>query len=426
MNRRKFIFTAGATAAARAAASVRPDILIIHSDQFRADALAVSGNPFVHTPNLDDLARNGVRFSNAYGTQALCSPCRGSLLTGVYPHTTKVDHNIYKIPNALKEPEYHLTPHWPGLLREAGYHTSYIGKWHLGEENPGIFDYYNGYNSLWPHWVGKPYESPYRADLETDDAIRVIKESRSQPCALMVGYYPPHDPYTPPKKFYQYYSGKNLEHMEYYAAVSAIDWNVGRLLAALKETGREEDMLVIFTSDHGDTFGKRPGSSLGAPKTVCYDDSAKVPLIMRWPSRFPRGIEYRGGVSVADLMPTILDAAGVPIPSRVQGRSRIPDIQKGDTGWREPVFMENVTGAPIPIGGKPALERAVRTQRWKLILRDHPRNELYDITADPAEKNDLFLYPDFVPEIKELSRLIHDWGERLDDPVAVELSRKLL
>ena len=414
----------GGTAALRAVGAVRPNVLVIHSDQFRPDALAISGNSFSHTPKLDSLARGGVRFSNAYSTQALCSPSRASLATGVYPHTTKLQHNIYQVPDAFKDPQYHLTPHWPGLLRDAGYQTAYIGKWHLGDENPGIFDSYKGYNSLLPHWIGKPDESAYRSDLETDDAIAFLKEKRTRPFALMIGYYPPHDPYDAPKRFKQYYAGKNVENMEYYAAVSAIDWNVGRVMEALRMAGQEKDTLVIFTSDHGDTFGKRPGSSDVARKTVSYDDSAKVAWLMRWPARLPRGMEYQGGVSGADLMPTILDAAGIAIPERVQGRSRIPNIEKGDVGWKEPVFMENIPHEPLE--GQRVVERAVRTERWKLILRDHSRSELYDMAADPAEKQDLFLYPEFAAQVKELGRLILDWGQRCDDPASVELAQKIV
>lgn len=423
MNRRTFLSGFAGAAAPQAERPPRPNILVIHSDQFRADALAISGNRFSHTPNLDLLAIGGVRFSNAYCPQALCSPSRASLLTGVYPHTTRLQHNIYQSPDAFKDPQYHLIPHLPGLLRDAGYETGYIGKWHLGEEDPGIFDFYRGYNSLLPHWIGEPDESPYRSDAETDEAIRFLRKKRSRPFALLIGYYPPHDPYDAPKRFQRYYAGKNLEPMEYFAAVSAIDWNVGRLIEVLRTTGQEKDTLVIFTSDHGDTFARRPGSSDVARKTVSYDDSAKIPLIMLWPAKLPRMVEYRGGVSGVDIMPTILDAAGIPIPSRVQGRSRIPETLRGDTGWKEPVFIENIPHEPLE--GKRVVERAVRTDRWKLILRDHPRNELYDLVADPGEKNDLFLYPEFAPKIKELARLMQDWGNRLNDQVAVVLTQKL-
>ncbi|MBI3697202.1 MAG: sulfatase-like hydrolase/transferase [Acidobacteria bacterium] len=416
MKRREFLGAAAGLGLAATAA--RPNFLFLISDQIRADALAVSGNTFVRTPNLDGLARGGVRFSNAYCPQALCTPSRASLLSGVYPHTTGLDHNLYKVESALRMPEYRLTPNWPALLREAGYATGYIGKWHLGEADPGLFDYWNGYNSLKPHWMGKPYESQYRSDAETDDAMAFLEKNRSRPFALIVSYYPPHTPYQAPKKFQDLYAGKTLEHMEYYAAVSAVDWNIGRLLEKLNALSLEANTLVSFTADHGETFGKRLGST---NKTVSYEESAKVPLLVRWPARLPRGLVYEGGVSTIDLMPTILEAAALPLPARLQGRSRLGEMEKRQTGWKAPVFLQNITQKAVD--GRPLIERAVRTEKWKLILRDRLRNELYNLEEDPGETNDLFPDPRWKAKGKELAGLILDWGRRLEDQVAVGLAK---
>lgn len=419
--RRRFLAAAGALVPARAASPSGPNFLFLIADQFRADALGAAGNTFVRTPNLDALARGGVRFSNAYCPQALCSPSRASLMTGVYPHTTGVDHNLYKVDSALRMPEFHLVPNWPALLRTAGYTTGYIGKWHLGEADPGLFDYWNGYNSLQPHWLGKRNESAYRSDVETDDAMRFLEKNASRPFALIVSYYPPHTPYDPPKKFEDLFAGKGVEHMPYYAAASAVDWDIGRLLEKLKSLGLEQNTLTSFTADHGETFGQRFGSS---NKTVCYEESAKVPLLVRWPARLPRSLVYEGGVCTIDLMPTILEAARLPLPARLQGRSRLAEMEKRDTRWKAPVFLQNITQKQHE--GQPVVERGVRTERWKLILRDRYRNELYDLEKDPGETRDLFPDAASKAKVNELAALLRDWGRRVNDRMAVELASKHL
>jgi N-acetylglucosamine-6-sulfatase len=417
MNRRQFFLASGAVAGL--AATARPNFLFLMADQIRADALAVSGNTFVETPSLDALARSGVRFANAYCPQALCTPSRSSLFTGVYPHTTGLDHNLYDVPNAFRMPEFKLTPNWPTLLREAGYYTGYIGKMHLGDNDPGLFDYWAGYNSLMPHWTGEKYKSEYRSDFETRQAIEFLDKHGSKPFMLAVSYYPPHTPYDPPKKYEDMYRDKGIDHAAYYGAVTAVDRDLGLLLAKLKDLGLERDTLVSFTADHGETFGQRLGS---ANKTVSYDDSAKVPLLLRWPAGMPGGLVYEGGVTTLDLMPTMLEAAGLPIPQRVQGHSRLGEIRRRELGWKGAVFIENITQKDVD--GKPAIERAVRTPDWKLILRDHPNDELYDLAHDPGERTDLLNRPEQKTRVRELARLIFQWGEKTSDPVAMRLAKR--
>jgi choline-sulfatase len=280
-----------------------------------------------------------------------------------------------------------------------------------------MFDYWNGYNSRLSHWTGTRYESEYRSDVETRDAARFLDENRARPFALFVSYYPPHTPYDPPNKFKQMYAGR--EHADYYGAVTAIDTCVGGVLDKLKSLDLDNKTFVSFTTDHGETFGLRAGS---LNKTVCYEESAKIPLLMRWPGHIPAGVTYTGGVTSLDLMPSILEAAGLKLPQRLEGHSRIAEVRAGRTGWKEPVFLENITQQDVE--GKPSIERAVRTERWKLILRDHPKNELYDLQTDPTEHNDLFASQP--AKVKELAKLIERWGEKMKDPVAVEFARKQL
>lgn len=431
MNRRQFLAAAGAAAATGLAAPSRPNFVFLMADQFRADALGVSGNKFIDTPNLDALARSGIRFSNAYCAQALCTPSRASMMTGVYPHTHHLNQNVYSMPNAFTMPQFSLSPNWPTILREAGYYTGYIGKLHLAEQDPGIFDYYSGYNSLMSHWTGKRYESEYRSDFETGQAMEFLEKHGTKPFMLFLSFYPPHnsapppgvaDPthfYDPPKKYEDKYRAKGIDHPGYWGAVEAVDHAFGVLLAKLKDLGLDHDTFVSFTADHGETFGKRMGS---VNKTVSYDDSAKVPLLLRWPAGLPGGLVYEGGVTTLDLMPTILQAAGLPIPSRVQGLSRLDEIRRRDLGWKAPVFLENIS--QLKVDDKYLVERAVRTKEWKLILRNQPKDELYDLVHDPDEQTDLMNRPEQKARIRELSQLILEWSEKTSDPVAARLAKR--
>jgi choline-sulfatase len=307
------------------------------------------------------------------------------------------------------------------LFREAGYHTAYIGKWHLGEDDPGLFDEWAGYNSLKGHWMGEKYKSEYRSDFETRQASEFLEKNLSKPFALTVSYYPPHTPYDPPKKDEEMYRDAGIDHPGYWGAVTAVDRDLGRLLAKLKQLGLQRNTFVSFTADHGETFGQRLGS---VNKTVCYDESAKVPLLLRWPAGMPGGIVYEGGMTTLDLMPTMLEAAGLPRPARLQGYSRLGEIRRHDLGWKGPAFLENITQKEID--GKPAVERAVRTEKWKLILRDHPQDELYNLAEDPGEQTNLLGRPEYQKRVCELADLIFRWGERTADPIAVQFSKRYL
>jgi arylsulfatase A-like enzyme len=292
-----------------------------------------------------------------------------------------------------------------------------------------VFDFFSGYNSQQPHWLGEQDRSPYRTDVETDEAMAFLGRNAGRPFSLTVSYYPPHNPYVPPERFVKLYAGKALEPVRYYAACTAVDWNVGRLLDSLETHKLAANTMVIFTSDHGETFGRR---LLSVNKRVGYEESARVPLLLRWPDRLPAGKVFQGGVSTMDVMPTMLDAAGIAIPSRVQARSRLPQIASGKMEWSEPVFEQNIT-QPKLLGG-PHDERMVRMREWKLILRKFRNNEpppelameLYNLAGDPGQRADLSLEPASAPRIRELAGLMLDWGKRIADPIAVELAQARL
>ncbi len=173
-----------------------PNFLFILTDQQRWDALGAANNKLMHTPNMDRLAKEGVRFDNCYAAQAVCSPSRASILTGLYPHAHKVTENIYNMDDVTSMPEFNMGMTWPLLMQQAGYHTCWIGKWHLGNKRPKCFDEWHGFNSLLPHWMGTPYESEYRSDVETEQGMAFSGGKRKAAVRAVQSYYPPATPYN--------------------------------------------------------------------------------------------------------------------------------------------------------------------------------------------------------------------------------------
>lgn len=415
---------ASARSSAQSAASKRaPNFLFIMTDQQRWDALGAAGNKYMHTPNLDRLASQGVRFTNCYVAQAVCSPSRASIVSGLYPHAHKVTDNIYGIDDVTSDPAYNMAITWPLLLQRAGYRTCWIGKWHLGEKGPECFDEWHGFNSLLPHWLGKPYKSKYRCDDETDKGLKYLEDNRNRPFVLCQSYYPPHTPYTAPKRYWQYYEGAPLEPMEYYAACSDIDWNVGRLMAKLEDQDLLDNTFVIYTSDHGDHFGTRPG---GGNKRGAYDDCAKVPLIAHHPSLASGGLVRNELVSNVDIMPTLLQIAGVDSPENLHGRSLLPLMRGAKVRWRDSVLIQNREAVGKEDKGG-CSSRAVRAEEWKLIIRDRlsiratQLREMYDMKRDPQEKKSVY-GPERATEILPIVELLESWGRRLDDAESLELA----
>ena len=232
-------------------------------------------------------------------------------------------------------------------------------------------------------------------------------------------------------KYFVQYEG--LDQAAYYATVANIDENVGRLIQALKDEGIYDNTLIIFSSDHGRAKKNgRPGTTEGI--AVPYDEVARVPLIMRLPGVFPEGQVWESGVSLVDLMPTILDVTNIstalstnPRPDRplIHGRSLLPNIENGNDGWDRPIVMQN-----FPMEGidNSLFEgRAIRTERYKLIMRKffiHPElrsGELYDMQADPDEQRNLYADPSHLSVVKDLGRQLEQWGEDFADPLAERL-----
>jgi choline-sulfatase len=363
----------------------RPNFVLVMTDQQRMDTLACYGNVFTETPRTAEMAAAGMRFDTALTPWPVCTPARGSLWTGTYPTTHGLIDNLYGVENAfathaaVKETVF-------DRLKAAGWRTAHFGKWHLGEAQPPFFDHWEeSFNSRLGHWVEGRLDGEYRPDRATAAAIRYIEAADSaEPFALVLSFYPPHDPYSAPRRFYEPYRGRGVPFAGYYAAVSALDHNLGLVRAALARRGLAENTVVAYFSDHGDTFWYRRE---GEHKFVCHDDAIRVPLLIEGPGIAP-GSACDVPVGLQDLAPTLLDLAGLDPSPVMQGRSLAPLLRRVcPADWRTGFYVQNVTHiSAIP-------QRAWRTERWKLIVSADGRHELYDLAADPEEELDIFLTP---------------------------------
>lgn len=455
MTRRGFLATAaaGATALtlppAAASRARKPNILFVLTDEQRKDTLGCYGNEQAITPAFDSLAERGVRFDSCYTTQPVCAPCRSSLVTGLYPTSTGVVENLIPLRPDLFS--------WPRALRGAGYRTAYIGKWHLGTDPvPDYFDVWRGYNTGWPHWIreepvyalpgetaeafearvaagdrstaaGSEHIGRYRADLETDHAIEFIENANGAPFLCFLGYYPPHTPMHAPEEDIALHRGKFANENEdiYHAMVHRLDKNLARILAALDARGLREDTLIIATSEHGHVFPRRWNNHI---KRLCYDQAANVPLLMSWPGALPEGRVMREVINSADLVPTVLELAGIPCPETLHGQSAVRLMHGDAAGWHEDVLIQNApyrTHGGAPEGADVDMrERCVVSDDWKLILNTARPPELYRRHEDPREEHNLFGGPGTRGTVQDMARRLIAWGERIGDPMPADLVRQ--
>jgi arylsulfatase A-like enzyme len=229
-----------------------PNILFILTDQHRQDGIGAYGKVPVKTPNIDGLARGGIRFNNAYTAQPVCAPNRASLLTGLYPHT-----------HGLRENTWHLTPRVQtvaNVLTSQGFDCGYFGKWHFGRENSQGFTTFPGYPGDGRgdnHYFTIDGEQRYTVDIITEDVIDFMTMDRETPFCAFASFYPPHPPYLVPREYAQMYENifpDDREKQIYYALCTKVDDEVGRLLATLESHGLRENTLVKFISEHGHYF----------------------------------------------------------------------------------------------------------------------------------------------------------------------------
>lgn len=394
--------------------SDRPNVIVFFTDQQRWDTAGVHGNPLDLTPHFDRMARQGTHVRHSFTCQPVCGPARSCLQTGMYATRTGCFRNGIGLPSTARTLAHHF--------RGAGYRTGYIGKWHLysgGSHGPvpepdrGGYEYWlasnvleftsDAYRTVLYDQDGQPVRLPgYRVDALTDAAIRYIDAQQGDPFFLFVSYIEPHhqnrlDDYPPPEGYRERYTGRWVppdlaalggsayQHLGgYYGMVKRLDEALGRMLDALQSLGLRDDTVVLYTSDHGCHFKTRNAEY----KRSCHESSIRVPTALGG-AGFEGGGEVRQLVSLVDLPPTLLDAAGLPVPEEMQGRSILPLTQGKTEGWPEEVFVQI---------SESQVGRAVRTRRWKYGVTApdkggsqvpgsdrYVEEYLYDLEADPYE-----------------------------------------
>ncbi len=443
-------------------ASHRPNVLFLLSDQHQHRALGFQGHPVVETPNLDALAGQGIVFDNAYAPSPLCVPSRASLLTGLYPR----NHGLYDNQHILEA----NSPTLPRMIQAHGYRTALIGKAHFnGEQYHGFQE--RPYGDLWGQaHQPDPGRLPENGESGLGDIIKnagpsaiplaltqteiVVAESvkwlqqhrmagRTEPFYLAVHFDKPHFPFNPPNAYYQRYQGRvslppfdpeflhsavpfvrqaaksyqasryygttdEASHLRclaaYYGCITWVDDAVGRILDALDYLHLAKDTLVIYAADHGEMAGEHGLWQ----KTVFYDASAKVPLIIR----MPQSLRVEPGrravpVSLVDLLPTILEAAAIPLTDPVDGVSLGPLLGTAEALWpRTAIFSEStVLKSPEDSGCM------MRTSRYKCNWYLDGAVECYDLEADPYEQVNLATDPAYRDQIATWVDQIHQFWQ---------------
>lgn len=413
--------------------SNRPNVVVLLTDQQRWDSMSAHGNPLDITPNLDRVAAHGTLVGNAFTCQPVCAPARSVLQTGRYPTENGVHHNGVRL-----EADETLARDFAA----AGYDTAYIGKWHLAGTDVapvpagsrGGYDYWLGADAV--ELLSDAYDAVlydgeqtavrlpgYRSDAYIDAAIDYIATPHERPFLLFVSVLEPHhqnsrDDYPAPIGYRERYEGRwtpaDLQALGgnsaqslggYWGMIKRVDEGFGRLLDALRTERLLDDTVIAFTSDHGCHFKTRNAEY----KRSEHEASIRIPMVLSGPG-FTGGGRLEQLVSLIDVAPTLLDAAGIDIPARMQGRSILPLVNRASRDWRDDMFVQI---------SESCVARAIRTARWKYAVtaegvdaRDrgadrYTETSLYDLDADPHE----------------LSNLV---GARAFNEVAAELRARLI
>lgn len=428
--------------------STSPNVIVFFTDQQRWDTTGVHGNPLGLTPNFDRMAREGTHIGHSFTVQPVCGPARSCMHTGMYATSTGSFVNDIPLNPGLRTLAHHF--------KDAGYHTGYIGKWHLASRDPVPSEERGGYEE----WLAanileftsdaydtvlfdeaeEPVKLPgYRVDALADASIRFVDRHQGESFFLFLSFLEPHhqnhrDDYPAPHGYREQYDGRWIPadlaalggnaHAQlggYYGMVKRLDEALGRLLDALESLHLRENTIVLFTSDHGCHFKTRNAEY----KRSCHEASLRVPTAFIGPGFDGGGLVDRL-VSLVDLPPTLLEAAGLPASEAIEGRSILPLLGGGAVDWEDEVFVQI---------SEDHVGRALRTRRWKYAIHapeadpfkdakaiHYEEQFLYDLQADPGELDNLVGLTGFRHVADDLRERLTSWILRIEG-VAVEIER---
>lgn len=451
----------------------RPNVIVILVDDLGWMDLSCQGSDYYRTPNIDRLARNGVRFTQGYAACAVCSPTRAAIQTGRYPARIGVTDWIRArfqrggVGTPDKNPVDYVggpkrkllvppNPFWmerseltlAEVLKQADYRTAYIGKWHLGDEAwypehqgfdvnlggcdygqpPSYFDPFQQPKHRHPMIrsgiPGLPGRKPgeYLTDREADEAVQLIRQWSDGPFFIQLAHYAVHTPIQAPSEVADKYlqPGKSPIHAKYAAMVESVDRCVGKLLTTLDELNLSQQTLILFTSDNGglDNGGKPTDNApLRSGKGYAYEGGLRVPFLMWWPGQLPQGFVSQEPVCSIDVFPTLLEACGIDLPK--------PPVIDGVSLWKH---ARDANHPPLPSRDlywhfphyrhPPGPYSVIRSGRFKLIKWYEGRRELYDLQDDLSESRDLSkTQPERVQELeRKLDEALASMQARIPRP----------
>jgi arylsulfatase A-like enzyme len=445
LNRRAFMQRVGVGAAglawspqsARGKTARRPNVVLILPDEWRAQALGCMGNSDVRTPNIDRLASGGMLFRNTLANTPVCCPARANIQTGMYASRNGMVANDLRLRESLVG--------MGSLFNRAGYRTAYVGKWHLdgGPRLPGFippgprrhgYDWWaaNQCNhNYFYNWYFRDANVPiittrYLPEVWADLAVEFLYEAQDEkPFFLMVAPAAPHDPYTIPENYLKMYQpdylkmrpnwvpgvkeGGRKQIAAYYGAITAIDEQVGKIIDTLRQLGMEEETIVLFSSDHGNMLGSH-GKIL---KQKPWEESIRVPGVLRYPRQVKAGQQNETLFSHVDFAPTLLSLCGISVPSNMQGTD-LSQVVLGNTSQGPESAFFQIFG-PYRATAVPFGWRGVRTQRYMYARSEAQPWVLYDLKDDPYEMRNLAEDPAAAAIRTDMENRLAHWTQKTGD-----------